>query len=58
MTDADLGELEETRQSTTGIIIFANGVPIYWKSKTEKTVLWSTAASEYVRFSKGNAVAK
>ena len=58
MTDADLGGLEETRQSTTEIVVFADGVPIYWKSTTEKTVLWSTAASEYVGFSKGNAVAK
>ena len=58
MTDTDLGGLEETRQSTTAIMIFADGVPIYWKSKTEKTVFWSTVASEYARFSKGNAVAK
>ena len=58
MTDADLGGLAETRQSTTGIMVYADGVPVYWKSKTEKTVFWSTAASEYVGFSKGNAVAK
>ena len=39
-------------------MIFADGVPIYWKSKTEKTVFWSTVASEYVGFFKGKAVTK
>ena len=58
MTDADLGGLEETRQSTTAIMVFTDGVPIYWKSKTAKAVFWSTVASEYVAFSKGNAVVK
>ena len=38
MTDADLGGLKKTRQSATAIMVFADGVPIYWKSKTEKTV--------------------
>ena len=30
MTDTDLGGLEETRQSTSAIMVFINGVPIYW----------------------------
>ena len=58
MTDADLGGLEDTRQSTTAIMVFADGVPVYWKFKTEKTAFWSTVASKYVAFSKGNAMAK
>ena len=45
MTDSDLGGFEETRQSTTAIMVFADGVLIFWKYKTEKIVLWSAVAS-------------
>ena len=53
MTDADLGGLEETRQSTTGIMISADGVPIYWKSKTEKTVPGPLPPASIPDFSRG-----
>ena len=37
-----------TRQSTTGIIIFLNGMPILWYSKRQNTLESSTFGSEFV----------
>ena len=38
----------KTRRSTTGIVIFVNGAPIRWYSKSRNTIEASTFGSEFV----------
>ncbi len=45
--DADLGEDEKTKRSTSGFVIFMDETPITWYSKLQHTVSISTAESEY-----------
>ena len=54
-TDADLGGIPDTRQSTSGLIARIDGAIVHHKSKTEKLVLTSTTASEFVSLNRGNA---
>ncbi len=58
-TDIDLvGHQVETRQSTSGYILYLCGSIIHWLGYTEKLVIKSTAAGEYVVLSRGNTASK
>ena len=57
-TDIDLGGQVETRQSTSGYILYLCGCIVHWRGFTEKLVLKSTAAGEYVALSRGNTASK
>ena len=57
-TDIDLGGQTETRQSTSGYILYLCGCIVHWRGHTEKLVLKSTAAGEYVALSRGNTASK
>ena len=57
-TDIDLGGQIETRQSTSGYILYLCGCIVHWRGHTEKLVLKSTAAGEYVALSRGNTASK
>jgi hypothetical protein len=57
-TDIDMGGQVETRQSTSGYILYLCGSIIHWKGHTEKLVIKSTAAGEYVALSRGNTASK
>ena len=46
-TDIDLGGQKETRQSTSGYMLYINGALIHWRGRTEKIIISSTAAGEY-----------
>jgi hypothetical protein len=54
LTDIDLGGQLPTRQSTSGYLLFLNGVLFRWSGRTEKLVMTATAAGEYVALSRGN----
>ena len=54
----DLGGVQETRQSTTGYMIYLGGALIHWRCSTEKLVQTSTMAGEYVALSRANAAGK
>ena len=54
-TDADLGGLTDTRQSTSGLIARIDGAIVHHAAKTEKLVLTSTTASEFVSLNRGDA---
>jgi hypothetical protein len=47
-SDADWANCEETRKSTSGIIICLNNSPIYWRSKRQPIVTMSTTEAELV----------
>ena len=47
-TDADLGGCDDTRGSTSGGVIFLNGVMIHVWSKQQPTVALSSAEAEFV----------
>jgi hypothetical protein len=57
-TDIDLGGQKETRQSTSGYMLYINGSLIHWRGRTEKIIISSTAAGEYVALSRGNTACK
>ena len=57
-SDIDLGGVTETRQSTSGYLVYLGGALIHWKCSTEKLVLTSTMAGEYVALSKADAAGK
>jgi hypothetical protein len=57
-TDIDLGGQTETRQSTSGYILYLCGCIVHWRGQTEKLVSKSTAAGEYVALSRGNTASK
>jgi hypothetical protein len=46
--DASHASNKLTRRSHTGILIYANSSPIFWYSKSQKTIETSTFASEFV----------
>ena len=50
-TDSDYGGDKETRISVTGYILFFMGVPIIWKSKSQRSVTLSSSEAEYVALS-------
>ena len=56
--DTDLGGVQETRQSTSGYIVYLGGAIVHWKSATEKLVVTSTMAGEYVALSRADAAGK
>ena len=58
LTDIDLGGQLPTRQSTSGYVLFLNGVLFHWRGRTEKLVMTATAAGEYVALSRGNQASK
>jgi hypothetical protein len=57
-TDIDLGGQKETRQSTSGYMLYLNGALIHWRGRTEKIIIQSTAAGEYIALSRGNTACK
>ena len=50
-TDSDYAGDKETRISVTGYILFFMGVPLTWKSKSQKSVTLSSSEAEYVALS-------
>jgi hypothetical protein len=58
LTDIDLAGLIETGQSTISLMIWIQGALVHWKATTEKIVIASTVAGEYVALSRGNTTAK
>ena len=48
LSDSDFTNVQETRISVYGSIVFVCGVPIAWKSKTLKSMVLSTTEAEYV----------
>lgn len=50
-TDADWAGCNDTRRSTTGILIKINSAPVYWTSKRQSLVMLSSAEAEYVSLS-------
>ena len=57
-SDIDLGGIQETRQSTSGFIAYLGGAIVHWKCATERLVLTSTMAGEYVALSRADAAGK
>ena len=57
-TDIDLGGQVESRQSTSGYVMRLNGAPIHWRGCTEKIIITSTAAGEYIALSRGSTACK
>jgi hypothetical protein len=57
-TDIDLAGQVETRQSTSALMIRIMGALVHWRAYTERIVIQSTAAGEYIALSRGNTAAK
>ncbi len=57
-TDSDLAGQVETRQSTSGYLVFINGALVHYHGRTERLVLTSTAAAEYIAVSRGNTACR
>ena len=57
-TDCDLAGQQETRQTTTSLMVWVSGALVHWRAHTERIIIPSTAAGEYVALSKGNTTAK
>jgi hypothetical protein len=57
-TDIDLVGQLETRQSTSSLMIRIQGAVVHWRAHTERIVIQSTAAREYIALSRGNTTAK
>ena len=49
--DADYAMDKDTRRSITGIIVYCSGVPICWRSRSQRGVTLSTTESEYYTMS-------
>lgn len=47
-SDADWAGCQETRHSTTGIVVNMHGSAVFWKSKRQTVVALSSAEAEYV----------
>ena len=58
MTDIDLAGQIETRQSTSGTMHYLNGMLIHWRGRSERLIVHTTAAGEYIALSRGNTTAK
>jgi hypothetical protein len=54
-TDIDLAGQHETRQSTSGYLLYLNGALVHWHDRTERLIIKSTAAGEYIALSRGHA---
>ncbi len=52
-SDADLAGCQETRRSCLGYMILLGNVPITWSSKTERSILLSTAETEWIALARG-----
>jgi hypothetical protein len=52
-TDSDYGGDKESRISVTGYIIYLLGVPICWKSKSQRSVSLSSSEAEFISLSEG-----
>lgn len=50
-SDSDFGADIVSRRSVTGLMVHANGAPVFWKSVLQKTVSLSTAEAELVALS-------
>ena len=50
-TDSDYAGDKEARISVTGYILFFMGVPIIWKSKSQRSITLSSSEAEYVALS-------
>jgi hypothetical protein len=57
-TDVDLAGQTETRQSTSGFLLYLDGALVHWRGCTERIVMSSTAAAEYVAMARGNTACK
>jgi hypothetical protein len=57
-TDCDLAGQIETRQTTTSLMVWVSGALVHWRAHTERIIIPSTAAGEYVALSKGNTTGK
>ncbi len=57
-TDCDLAGQTETRQTTISLMVWVSGALVHWRAHTERIIIPSTAAGEYVALSKGNTTAK
>jgi hypothetical protein len=57
-TDIDLAGQHETRQSTNGYLLFLNGVLIHIHGRTERQIITSTCAGEYIALSRGHAACR
>ncbi len=55
-TDCGLAGQTETRQTT--LMVWVSGALVHWRAHTERIIIPSTAAGEYVALSKGNTTAK
>jgi hypothetical protein len=49
-SDSDWAGDKEDRRSVSGYVIFILGVPIMWKSKSQKSVTLSSSEAEYFAF--------
>lgn len=52
-TDADYGGCEDTRRSTSGVVITLNNTPVIWKSKRQTITVTSTCEAEFIAASLG-----
>jgi hypothetical protein len=57
-TDIDLAGQQETRQSTSGYLLFLNGALIHYHGRTERLIITSTCAGEYIALSRGHAACR
>ncbi len=57
-TDIDLAEQVESRQSTSGYVIYLHGALVHYRAATERIIIQSTAAGEYIALSRGNTATK
>ncbi len=57
-TDINLAGQHETRQSTSGYMLYLNGALIHWRGQTERLIISSTTAGEYIALSRGHAACK
>ncbi len=57
-TDIDLVGQIETRQSTSSLVVFLNGAVVHYRAATERIIIQSTAAGEYIALSRGNTTTK
>ena len=51
LCDSDFANYKETRYSDYGYIIYSYGIPVAWKSKSNKSVVLTTTEAEYVAVS-------
>jgi hypothetical protein len=57
-TNIDLAGQHETRQSTSGYLLYLNGMLVHWHGRTERLIIQSTAAGENIAMSRGHAACK